>query len=153
MDEMVVSATRTEQRVSDVLADVTVIDRAQLERSGSNSMAELLARQPGVQITTTGGPATTTNVFVRGANTQYTAVYLDGVRLDSQTTSGGVTWQNIPLALIDRVEILRGPAAAVYGSDAMAGVILLFTQQGEAGVQPLVDVGYGTQVLTASRQV
>lgn len=144
MDEVVVSATRAEQRLSDVLADVTVVDRTAIERSGSNSVAELLSRQPGVQITTTGGPFTTTNVFVRGANTQYTAVYLDGVRLDSQTTSGGVTWQNIPLALIDRVEILRGPAAAVYGSDSMAGVILLFTKQGEAGVQPFVGVGYGT---------
>ena len=144
MDEVVVSATRTEQRLSEVLADVTVVDRAEIERGGSNSVAELLSRQSGVQITTTGGPATTTNVFVRGASTQYTAVYLDGVRLDSQTTSGGVTWQNIPLALIDRVEILRGPAAAVYGSDAVAGVILLFTKQGEAGVQPFVGVGYGT---------
>lgn len=144
MDEVVVSATRTEQRLSDVLADVTVVDREAIERSGSSSMAELLARQPGIQMTTTGGPATTTNVFVRGANTQYTAVYLDGVRLESQTTSGGVTWQNVPLAMIDRVEILRGPAAAVYGSDAMAGVILLFTKQGQEGVQPFVGIGYGT---------
>lgn len=144
MDEVVVSATRTEQRLSDVLADVTVVDREAIERSGMDSMAELLSRQPGIQMTTTGGPASTTNVFVRGANTQYTAVYLDGVRLESQSTSGGVTWQNIPLALIDRVEILRGPAAAVYGSDAMAGVILLFTKQGEVGIQPMVGIGYGT---------
>lgn len=144
MDEVVVSATRTAQRLSDVLADVTLVDREAIERSGSSSVAELLSRQPGVQITTTGGPATTTNVFLRGANSQYTAVYLDGVRLESQTTSGGMTWQNIPLTLIDRIEILRGPAAAVYGSDAMAGVVLLFTKQGEAGVQPYAGVGYGS---------
>lgn len=144
MDEVVVSATRTEQRLSDVLADVTVVDREAIERSGFDSMAELLSRQPGIQMTTTGGPASTTNVFVRGANTQYTAVYLDGVRMDSQVTSGGVTWQNIPLALIDRVEILRGPAAAVYGSDAVAGVILLTTKKGQGHLTPYVGAGYGT---------
>ena len=144
LDEVVVSVTRSEQRLADVVADVTVVDSETIARSGQSSVAELLARQPGIQITTNGGPATTTNVFVRGASTQYTAVYLDGVRMDSQTTSGGVTWQNIPLALVDRIEILRGPAAAVYGSDAMGGVILLFTKKGEGHWAPYVEAGYGT---------
>ena len=144
LDEVVVSVTRSEQRLADVVADVTVVDSETIARSGQSSVAELLSRQPGIQITTNGGPATTTNVFVRGASTQYTAVYLDGVRMDSQTTSGGVTWQNIPLALIDRIEILRGPAAAVYGSDAMGGVILLFTKKGEGHWTPYVEAGYGT---------
>lgn len=144
LEEVVVSATRTEQRLSDVLADVTLIDHDAMERSGSSSVAELLSRQPGIQMTTTGGSASTTNVFVRGASTQYTAVYLNGVRMDSQVTSGGVTWQNIPLALIDRVEILRGPAAAIYGSDAVAGVILLTTKKGEGHPTPYVGAGYGT---------
>lgn len=144
LDDVVISATRTEQRLADAVADITVVDSEVIERSGQNSVAELLSRQPGVQITTNGGPATTTNVFVRGASTQYTAVYLDGVRMDSQVTSGGVTWQNIPLAMIDRIEILRGPAAAVYGSDAMSGVILLFTKKGEDHWKPWIGVGYGT---------
>ena len=144
MDEVVVSATRTEQRLSDVLADVTVVDSEAIERSGFDSVAQLLSRQPGIQITSNGGPAAESKVFVRGANTQYTAVYLDGVRLDSQVTSGGVTWANIPLALIDRIEILRGPAAAVYGSDAVAGVILLTTKKGEDAWHPYVGAGYGT---------
>lgn len=144
LDDVVVSATRSEQRLADVVADITVVDSETIERSGQNSVAELLSRQPGVQITSNGGPATTTNVFVRGASNQYTAVYLDGVRLDSQVTSGGVTWQNIPLAMIDRIEILRGPAAAVYGSDAMSGVILLFTKKGEGSWKPWMGAGYGT---------
>lgn len=144
LDEVVVSATRSEQRLADAVADITVVDSKAIERSGQNSVAELLSRQPGMQISTNGGPATTTNVFIRGASTQYTAVYLDGVRMESQTTSGGVTWQNIPLALIDRIEILRGPAAAVYGSDAMGGVILLFTKKGEGHWAPYVEAGYGT---------
>lgn len=144
LDEVVVSATRSEQRLADAVADITVVDSKAIERSGQNSVAELLSRQPGMQISTNGGPATTTNVFIRGASTQYTAVYLDGVRMESQTTSGGVTWQNIPLALIDRIEILRGPAAAVYGSDAMGGVILLFTKKGEGHWTPYVEAGYGT---------
>lgn len=144
LDEVVVSVTRSEQRLADVVADVTVVDSETIARSGQSSVAELLSRQPGIQITTNGGHATTTSVLVRGASTQYTAVYLDGVRMESQTTSGGVTWQNIPLALIDRIEILRGPAAAVYGSDAMGGVILLFTKKGEGHWAPYVEAGYGT---------
>ena len=144
MDEVVVSATRTEQRLSDVLADVTVVDSETIERSGFDSVAQLLSRQPGIQITTTGGAASTSNVFVRGASSQYTAVFLDGVRIDSQSGSGGATWQNLPLVLIDRIEILRGPAAAVYGADAVAGVILLTTKKGESGSQPYVGIGYGT---------
>lgn len=144
LDDVVVSATRSEQRLADVVADITVVDSEAIERSGQNSVAELLSRQPGVQITSNGGPATTTNVFVRGASNQYTAVYLDGVRLDSQVTSGGVTWQSIPLAMIERIEILRGPAAAVYGSDAMSGVILLFTKKGEGSWKPWMGAGYGT---------
>lgn len=143
LDAVVVSANRTEQPITDVVADVTVVDREAIERSGAASVAEVLARLPGVSIVTNGGPASTTSVFLRGAETRFTAVFVDGVRVDSQST-GGASWQGIPLAQIERIEVLRGPAAAVYGSDAVAGVVQLFTRQGEEGFFPSIHAGVGT---------
>ena len=141
--DIVVTATRTEQSLKDVLADVSLIDRAHIERSGAGSVADVLSRVPGLQISGNGGPGTSTSVFVRGSNTQHTAVFVDGVRIDSQST-GGATWQAIPLAQIDHIEVLRGPAAAIYGSDAVAGVIQIFTRKGEGAAKPFVSVGAGS---------
>ena len=145
--ETVVTATRTAQPLLDLLADVSIVDRAMIERSGATGVADILARLPGVQIARNGGIGSTTSVFLRGGNTQHTAVYLDGVRLDAQSGSGGVAWESIPLAQIDRIEVLRGPAAAVYGSDAINGVIQLFTRRGAGPAAPFVGVGIGTQGL------
>ncbi|RYF32412.1 MAG: TonB-dependent receptor, partial [Comamonadaceae bacterium] len=122
------------------------IGRDQIERAGAVGVADLLARQPGIEITRTGGVGNTTSLYVRGAETRFTAVYIDGVRIDSQST-GGATWESIPLSQIDRIEVLRGPAAAVYGSDAIGGVVQLFTRRGEGGVSPTVGVGFGSHGL------
>ncbi|MEO5795536.1 MAG: TonB-dependent receptor [Rhodoferax sp.] len=151
LQEVVVTATRVAQPVSDLVADVTIIDSDAIQRSGAASVADVLARVPGIEISRTGGPGANTSVFLRGAETRFTAVYLDGVRIDSQAT-GGASWNTIPLAQIDRIEVLRGPASAVYGSDALGGVIQLFTKRGEGGVAPFVGVGlgtYGTRKLNA----
>lgn len=144
MSEVVVTATRTPQPLADLVADVSIVDRKTIEESGATGLADVLSRLPGVAMARNGGPGTTTSVYLRGAETRYTAVYVDGVRVDSQAGSGGATWEAIPLALIDRIEVLRGPAAAVYGSDAIAGVVQIFTKKGEAGVAPYVGVGVGT---------
>ncbi len=143
LKETVVTATRSAQPLSDVVADVTIIDREHIERSGAAGLADVLKRVPGIEISRNGGPATTTSVFLRGAESRFTAVYIDGVRIDSQAT-GGAAWESIPLALIDRIEVLRGPAGAVYGSDALGGVIQIFTKRGEAGFAPFAGVGFGT---------
>ncbi|MBS0509082.1 MAG: TonB-dependent receptor [Proteobacteria bacterium] len=144
MKEVVVTATRTAQPLSDIVADVSIVDRETIEQSGATGLADVLARLPGIEMARNGGPGTTTSLFLRGAETRYTAVYIDGVRVDSQAGSGGAAWEAIPLSMIDRVEVLRGPAAAVYGSDAVAGVIQIFTKKGEAGVAPYVGVGAGS---------
>ncbi|MDB5930455.1 MAG: TonB-dependent receptor, plug [Polaromonas sp.] len=143
LKETVVTATRTAQPLGDVVADVSIIDRAQIERSGAVGLADVLKRLPGVEISRNGGPGATTSVFLRGAESRFTAVYIDGVRVDSQAT-GGAAWESIPLALIDRIEVLRGPAGAVYGSDALGGVIQIFTKRGEAGFAPFAGVGVGS---------
>lgn len=103
----------------------------------------MLARQPGIEIARNGGIGNATSVYLRGAESRFTAVYIDGVRVDSQST-GGAQWEQIPLAQIERIEVLRGPAAAVYGSDAIGGVIQLFTRKGDGAAVPSVGVGLGS---------
>ncbi|MDZ4279532.1 MAG: TonB-dependent receptor [Hydrogenophaga sp.] len=152
LSETLVTATRVEQPLTDVVADVTVIDRSILDRSGASALADVLARVPGISFVRNGGPASTTSLYVRGAETRFTAVFVDGVRVDSQST-GGATWQALPVSQIDRVEVVRGPAAAVYGSDALGGVIQIFTRKGEPGFAPSVEFGlgtHGTRKLSAS---
>ncbi len=146
LQETVVTATRSEQPLSDLVADVSVVDRETIENSAATGVVDLLARLPGVQISRNGGIGNSANVFLRGAEGRFTAVYIDGVRVDSQST-GGAVWEQIPLAQIDRIEVLRGPAAAVYGSDAIGGVIQLFTRKGEGAFAPYVGVGIGTHNL------
>ena len=143
LNEMVVTATRTEQPLTDIVADVSIVDRETIENSGATGLVDVLARLPGVQFARNGGPMGSTSLYLRGAETRFTAVYIDGVRVDSQA-SGGASWEAIPLSLVDRIEVLRGPAAAVYGSDAVAGVVQIFTKKGEAGVSPYVGVGVGS---------
>lgn len=151
LDPVVVTATRVAQASTRVLADVTVIDADVIARSGAVSLADLLVHVPGLEIVRNGGPAATTSLFLRGANTNHTVLMLDGIRLDTQSGSGGAAFQAIALQHIERIEILRGPAAAVYGSDAIAGVIQVFTRQGQGGLQPSVSVGTGSQGTRAAQ--
>jgi len=144
MPPVIVTATRMAQPITDVVADVTLLDRAAIERSGAGGLVDLLARSPGIAMVRNGGPGTTTSLFIRGAESRFTAVFVNGVRVDTQSSSGGATWNAIPLSQIDRIEILRGPAAAIYGSDAVGGVIQIFTQQGEPGFSPTVEIGAGS---------
>jgi vitamin B12 transporter len=143
LKETVVTATRVAQPLSDLVSDVSIVDRAQIERSGALGLADLLGRLPGVEFQRNGGPGGTTGVFVRGGESRFTAVYIDGVRVDSQAT-GGASWDSIPLGQVDRIEVLRGPAAAVYGSDAISGVVQIFTKRGENGFAPFFGVAAGT---------
>jgi vitamin B12 transporter len=143
MHETVVTATRSEQPLSDLVADISIVDRDTIENSAATALVDVLARLPGVQITRNGGLGNNANVFLRGAEGRFTAVYIDGARVDSQA-SGGAAWEQIPLSQIERIEVLRGPAAAVYGSDAIGGVVQLFTRKGEGAFAPYVGVGIGT---------
>ena len=153
LDPVVVTATRTPVSLTDVLADVSWVDRDQIDRMGAASVAEVLARLPGITLSQAGGPASTTGVFIRGADSRFTAVFMDGVRVDTQSGDGGAPWEAIPLTQVDRIEVLRGPAAAVYGSDAIGGVVQIFTREGEQGFHPSVRLGagtYGTREANAS---
>jgi len=138
-----VTASRSEQSLLDLLADVTWIGPEEIARSGVDSLAQLLQRQPGTEIVTTGGPGSTSGVFLRGANTDQTLVLVDGMRIASSTT-GTTALEAIPLSQIDHIEILRGPASSLYGADAIGGVIQVFTRHGASGFTANASAGYGT---------
>jgi len=140
---VVVTATRQDQRVDEVLSSVSVIEREQIERAGQSSIIDLLATQSGVQISTNGGPGSSSSVFIRGASSKHALLLIDGVRVGS-ATSGQPMLEAIPLGMIERIEILRGPASALYGSDALGGVIQVFTRKGREGFHPKLFVGYGS---------
>ena len=141
--EVVVTATRVLHPLTDLVADVTIVDRSQIERSGATGLGDVLARLPGVEMARNGGLGGITSVYLRGAETRFTALFIDGVRVDSQGT-GGASWDVIPLSQVDRIEVLRGPAGAVYGSDAIGGVIQIFTRKGEGPPSPYVGSSLGT---------
>lgn len=144
LETVVVTASRSEQSLRNVTADMTVLTKEAIERSGAVGIADLLAQTPSIQVSRYGGPGQVTSLYIRGASNQHAAVFIDGVRFDSQEASGGASWESIPLSQIERIEILRGSAAAIYGSDAMAGVVHVFTRKGKAGLQTYAEVGLGT---------
>ena len=142
-ETVVVTATRQPTRANELLADVSVIDRQEIERSGQSTIAELLARQPGIQTSSNGGPGTSTSYYVRGARPEQTKVLVDGIPINSIDLSGSPLF--LPLADVERIEILRGPASTLYGADAIGGVIQIFTRRGTPGLKADAFLGFGTQ--------
>jgi vitamin B12 transporter len=143
LEQVVVTATRTPTRVSDAVAEVTVLEREDLERATGRTLAEVLARQPGLQVSANGGLGKPAGVFIRGLEARHTLLLVDGVRLGSATV-GTPSFDNLPLPAIDRVEIVRGPLSSVYGSEAVGGVVQVFTRRGEPGLVPNAFATVGT---------
>jgi len=141
--QVVVTATRQATRSNELLSDVSVITREEIEQAGQSTVEELLARQPGIEYTANGGPGTNSNIFIRGANSDHTLVLVDGQRINS-VSSGTAAFSRLPLAQIDRIEILRGPASSLYGADAIGGVIQIFTRRGDGPARFNASAGYGT---------
>jgi vitamin B12 transporter len=127
LDTVQVTATRTELPIEQALASVTVLDRADIERSQAPDLLDLLARQAGVDVARNGGPGQASTVFLRGSNSTHALVLVDGVRVNA-ATQGLIDFAHFPLAQIERIEIVRGPRAALWGSDAIGGVIQIFTR-------------------------
>lgn len=128
--DVVITATRIEQRADEVLSDIVVIDRETIAANPGLSVPELLAREAGLQIGRNGGAGQPASAFIRGANSTHTVLLVDGVRVN-EVFGGGPLLNEIAPELIERIEVLRGPASSLYGSDAIGGVIQIFTRQGQ----------------------
>jgi len=135
-----VTASRVAETVDDTLADVSVITRADIDASGSRDVLDLLRLQAGVDLYRTGGPGQQTSLFLRGTNANHVLVLIDGVRAASANT-GAFAFEWLPLDAVERIEIVRGPRASYWGSDAIGGVIQIFTRKLDG---PRVAGGYGT---------
>lgn len=144
LSPVVVTASRVPTRVDQTLAEVTVIDRATLDRAAGRSLSELLSQQPGVQLTATGGLGKTSGLLLRGTESRHTLLLIDGVRVGTATV-GTPSWDNLPLESIERIEIVRGPLSSLYGSDAVGGVVQIFMRKGQAGLQPNASVTAGSK--------
>ncbi len=143
LNPIVVTATRTAHSVEDTLAPVTLITRADIEQSQAQSLMDLLAGLPGMDISTQGGLGKNTSLFLRGTNTGHTLFLIDGVRVGSATL-GATAIEHIPLQHIDRIEIVRGPRSSLYGSEAIGGIVQIFTRQGGDTTRANVSAGYGS---------
>lgn len=125
-----ITGTRTEQPLAHATAATTVVTAADIERTQAQSVSELLNGLTGVDVASSGGAGKVTSLYLRGSNSGHTLLLIDGVRVGSATL-GAPAWQNLPLGVIDRIEIVRGPQSGLYGSDAIGGVVQIFTKKGE----------------------
>ncbi|KAF1689919.1 TonB-dependent receptor domain-containing protein [Pseudoxanthomonas taiwanensis] len=146
LDEVLVTATRTEIALRDSLSPAQVIDRDEIERSQATSLQQLLAGRAGIDLANTGGPGKQTSLFLRGAGSNQVLVLVDGVRIGS-ATAGQPAIQDIPVAQIERIEIVRGPHSSLYGADAIGGVIQIFTRRDRGAPQPRLMLGAGSNGL------
>lgn len=145
LDPVVVTATRTAEKLSDTLAPVTLISREDIERLQPRDFQDLLVGLPGITVSNSGGSGKATTIFMRGSNSDHVIVLLDGIKLGSATL-GTTSFEQIPVDLIDHIEIVRGPRSSLYGSEAIGGVIQIFTKRAKAGesLTPSLAIGGGT---------
>ena len=144
LDQGVVTATRTAQPQDQALSAITVIDRDEIQRLQPASLPDLLTGRAGVSIANNGGPGKSTSLFLRGTESDHVLVLVDGVKIGS-ATSGGASLQDIPVEQIERVEIVRGPFSSLYGSEAIGGVIQVFTHRPEGAFSPSASAAIGSE--------
>ncbi|MBL4621229.1 MAG: TonB-dependent receptor, partial [Immundisolibacteraceae bacterium] len=149
LSPIIVTATRTAQSLDQTLASVTVITREQLEKRQVSSVAEALNGVVGLQFTSTGGVGKSTSVFMRGTQSGHLLVLVDGVKVGSATL-GSAAFEHIPIQQIERIEVVRGPRASLYGSEAVGGVIQIFTRDGREGKHLGVAMSAGSHNFTGS---
>ncbi len=141
-DEITITANLTETERRNAGTALTIITAAEIEKRNVRDVSDLLRTVPGIQVTANGGRGQTSNVSIRGGNTSHTLVLIDGVRANSNTV-GSYDFSGIQVDNIERIEILRGPQSSLYGSEAIGGVISIFTSKGAEGfkVRGVVEAG------------
>jgi len=146
--EIIVTANRTAKTVDETLAPVSIITQQDIQRSQATSLSELLRSTPGISFTSNGGFGSTSGMSLRGSNTDHTLYLIDGLPIRS-ATSGAAAIEYLPLSQIDRIEVVRGPRSSLYGSDAIGGVIQIFTRKNQDKAFT-ASAGYGSD---SSKQI
>jgi len=127
-DDILVTATRIPQPADELIASAFVIDRAAIESSLAQDLGELLRFHAGVDIGRNGGPGQPASLFIRGTESNHTVVLVDGVKINPGSI-GGAAIQNIDPNLVERIEVVKGPRSTLYGSEAIGGVVQIFTRR------------------------
>ena len=140
-DTLVVTANRFQQPVNTVLAPTEIVTREDIDRWQSKDLTDVMRRLPGVDVAQNGGMGQSSNIYIRGAEARHTLVLIDGIPLAKSGITGIADFSQIPLSLIQRIEMIRGPRSAVYGADAIGGVINIITQNTQPGGKVQVGVG------------
>lgn len=143
LNPVVVTATRTAEPIQSVLAPVSVLERADIERLQSKDFSDLISHLPGVDISRDGGPGALSSLYLRGTNSDHTLFLIDGQRVSSATL-GSTSFQFLDPQQIEKIEVVRGPKSSLYGSDAIGGVIQIFTRRSTAEPSSYVRTGYGS---------
>ncbi len=142
-DELIVTATRTSQSIDDSLASVTLISSEDIARLQPIDMLDLLSRTPGIDISRNGGRGSIGSLYLRGSNDGHTLVLIDGVRMGSATL-GEASLEYLDPSQVERIEVVRGPRSSLYGSEALGGVIQVFTRKSGDDFKPTITLGYGS---------
>lgn len=146
--DIVLTPGRSPQAIARAGSAVTVIRAEEIEKAGVKSTADLLRDVPGVFVVEDGGPGQTARVRMRGSDVAHTLVLIDGVRInDPSNTDGHFDFASLVPADIERIEVLRGPQSALYGSDAIGGVINIITRKGRGETRAFAEIEggrYGT---------
>ncbi|MEQ4454364.1 TonB-dependent vitamin B12 receptor BtuB [Kosakonia sp. YIM B13605] len=142
-DNLVVTANRFQQPAKTVLAPTEVVTREDIDRWQSRSLVDVLRRLPGVDIAQNGGLGQTASVYVRGTEAKHLLLLIDGVPVARSGISNDPELNQIPLSLVQRVEYIRGPRSAVYGSGAIGGVVNVITMTGNEKSQ--INAGVGSK--------
>ncbi|WP_340613745.1 TonB-dependent vitamin B12 receptor BtuB [Xenorhabdus thailandensis] len=140
-DTLVVTAHRFKQPISSVLAPTTVVTREDIDRWQSSSLVDVLRRLPSIDIAQNGGIGQHSSLFVRGTNSNHTLVLVDGLRLNQAGITGAADFSQIPISMVQRIEYIRGARSAVYGSDAIGGVINIITKRQQRGTTLNAGIG------------
>ncbi|PCJ21447.1 MAG: hypothetical protein COB02_02320 [Candidatus Cloacimonadota bacterium] len=131
LNEIVISATKTNTSLKNLGHSIKVITQKQIQESGFHQLTDLLKTIPSLFITSNGGLGSSSSLFLRGSNSEFTLFLIDGVRFhDNSSPAKGSVIQHISLDNVEKIEILKGGQSSIWGSDAMAGVINIITKKG-----------------------
>ena len=128
IENIIVSASKDGQKLEDVIASAIIINESEIVESGFRSVSDLLHSLGGINVSQNGGAGQLTSIFMQGSNSNHVLVLVDGVAINDLAT-GISAVQNIPISLIEKIEIVKSPRATLYGSNAVGGVISIFTKK------------------------